>query len=298
MPCKDFSASDRRSIIDYRVISGLARLWIVIALSVISYSGCETNPAGLINPRNSPPDLRSVAVSFDSVNVDEIISVNGRYTITLKVTARVSDDDGSSDIRSVSIEIFRPGASSSLTQVTLRDDGIAPDDVAGDSTFSADVSFQSSRAQTGRYKLRFLARDRAGARSSVIERALFLTRRNSPPRLLSETLIAPDTLVRPNSGFSLFFVSIAAADSDGLADIREVFLRNLNTGNRSFLQDDGGISQPGGITSGDLVAGDGVFSITLQLPSTLPPGVYPFNLQATDTFGDTSGVVPYTLVVQ
>jgi hypothetical protein len=96
-------------------------------------------------------------------------------------------------------------------------------------------------------------------------------------------------------------MSIAAADSDGLADIAEVYFRSLNSSDptaKFFLFDDGGTVQRNGITSGDPLAGDGTFSIIVQLPSTSTTGTRLFAFQAKDTFGDTSATVTHSLEVR
>lgn len=275
--------------------SGL--LAMTIALAILP-TGCEDNNLSTIDFTGLPPSINSSRISPDSLNIDLLQPSGDGYSVTVTIRAIASDPDGSNTISSVTAEIFRPRATSSLLQVTLRDDGIAPDPVNGDLEFSASATFTLTRPQTGTYRIQVTARDRNNLRSNTFETPIVLTRNNTAPLLDEQTLIAPDTVTRPATGSSTFFVSIAASDADGIQDIREVYLLNLQTQNRTFLLDDGNVTQPGGISSGDLLAGDGVFSVTLQLPSTIPPGAYPFLLQATDTFRDTSNSVPYTLIVE
>jgi hypothetical protein len=202
------------------------------------------------------------------------------------------DPDGLSSLRTVRAEIFRPRATGPFLTVTLADDGGSPDSTAGDGVFSARTTFTARRDQAGLYRVRFSATDVNGLRSTAVDLATLLTRNNSRPELFDSTLSAPDTVDRPATGSGSFFMSIAAADPDGLADIRSVFLQNLSSLGRDALLDDGSAG------SGDRIAGDGIFSRIFQVPSTVPPGTYLFRLLAVDTFGDTSAPVPYALVVR
>ncbi|MCZ6776606.1 MAG: hypothetical protein O7D34_09140, partial [Ignavibacteria bacterium] len=84
---------------------------------------------------------------------------------------------------------------------------------------------------------------------------------------------------------------------DGLADVREVFFRSLDSKTpdfKFFLKDDGGTEPPSSPLfqpSGDSVAGDGVFSILIPLvDSPVVRRTNRFAFQAFDTFGDSSGI--------
>lgn len=145
--------------------------------------------------------------------------------------------------------------------------------------------------------MQFIALDNEGNQSNVLERTLFLTRNNSPPKLDPQSLVAPDTVILPIGGSLLIPMNIAASDSDGLADVREVFFRSLDSSDptqKFHLQDDGNFS------SGDAVAGDGVFSIIIQLDDTGPPvrRTFRFAFQALDSFSDTSATVLHFLTVR
>ena len=97
------------------------------------------------------------------------------------------------------------------------------------------------------------------------------------------------------------FFSIAVADSDGLADVREVYFRTLPQApsTKTFLFDDGGMRDPGtGLSSGDLLAGDGVFSRILQVDSSNTPGLRQLVFQASDTFGDTSRAFSHYFLIR
>ncbi len=275
-----------------------ALICLLAAVAVLAaLTGCETNSMGPQDTGGIPPLISAPRVSPDRLNIDSLTPSGGSYTITFNVMVRAEDELGPSNVRLVRADVFEPAGGDPFMQDILHDDGVPPDSAAADGIYSGEISFHARRDEAGLYRVRFGAQNGTGLRSTSLYLPFLLTRRNSAPRLDSASLVAPDTLNRPAADSS-FFMSIAASDSDGLGDIRQVYLENLSSHNRSFLLDDGGVVQSNGISSGDRLAGDGVFSIILFLPSGQPAGTYRFRLQAQDTFGDTSNSVPYTLVIQ
>ena len=269
--------------------------FLLFSLTMI---GCEETDTGTIDSTNTNPSVSSPGLSPDTVNVDSLTASNGLYTIQATGLVQASDADG--DLSAVILRILHRDSSEPLSESSLHDDGISPDASAADGIFSGTVSFSLSRAETGPYRAQFVASDVRGLESNTLELTLFASRRNSSPTLDGQSLIAPDTVQRPSTGSTLVFMSIAAADSDGLADIKEVTLRNLDSQSQTkfFLLDDGGVISPTGVTSGDLLAGDGVFSIIIQIPSTIQVGLYRLAFQATDSFTDTSSTFIHNLIVE
>jgi hypothetical protein len=200
--------------------------------------------------------------------------------------------------QTLTANVLRPVTAEEVARVSLRDDGISPDQTANDSIYSGNVVFSIQRANAGRYRVQFIATTSEGMISNILEKPLKLSRRNSIPRL--SDLNAPDTLQRPTTGSLLFSMSIAAADSDGLQDVQEVVFQNLNSisQQRLPLLDDGGVRQPNGITSGDVAAGDGIYSTIVQLPDTVSPRTFLFKFQARDLFGDTSAAILHNFTVR
>ena len=153
---------------------------------------------------------------------------------------------------------------------------VAPDSSASDGLFSADVLISLLRSQAGAFRLQIQADDREGFLSNALILTVTANRRNSPPYLLPSSLVAPDTVTRGID--TLVFMSVAAADSDGISDIREVYFRNLDSPSQTKipLLDDGGFSPSGTSQSGDSLAGDGVYSVVIQIPPSIAPGVFRF----------------------
>jgi hypothetical protein len=114
-----------------------------------------------------------------------------------------------------------------------------------------------------------------------------------PPVLLSVS--APDTLVLSSTETQVFSVSVAVTDSSGLADIRMVFFNSYlpsnaaSSGNPFMLYDDG--------TPGDVTAGDGIYTLTIQLTPAAAKGRYRFEFQAVDYSGLSSNILKHNIYV-
>jgi hypothetical protein len=273
--------------------------WFLLLFLASILGSCEENQFSVIDRNGNVPSVSSASVTPDSINIDNLTPVGNTYTINVVTRLTVSDPEGTDDLNSVIAQAIRPGASSQFFQQNLHDDGIGPDGVAGDSIFSAEIQFEVIRALAGRYRMQFFAVNNDGNRSNVLERTLFVIRNNSAPELDLQSLVAPDTLTLPIGGSLLIPMNIAASDSDGIADIREVYFRSLDSSNptqKFFLQDDGGSNN----LSGDAVAGDGVFSIIIKLEDNNPlvRRTFRFAFQALDSFSDTSATVLHSLTVQ
>jgi hypothetical protein len=268
-------------------------------VTILVISGCDKNQLAPIDSEDTAPFVSTVHINPDSIYLDSLTPSNGEYSVSTIVWVRASDVDGASDIATVEVDVSRENGLSAVRGIGLLDNGLAPDSVQGDGVFSGNVLFTLVRAQVGRYMIKARAIDRQGVSSNLLATQLKLTRQNASPTIFN--LTAPDSVTRPSTGSLLFSMTISASDSDGLADITEVYFRSIISSTpdvKFFLYDDGGIIQSNGLTSGDRLAGDGVFSIIVQLPSTTSQGERRFAFQAKDTFGDTSATVVHSLIVQ
>jgi len=273
--------------------------WLLsIVLFFFALIGCEEEETDTIDTAGEVPQLASPVIVPDTVNVDTLGATNGIYEIQTTASVMASDPDG--DLTEVIAQILRDDPLAPIDETSLHDDGVSPDQVAGDGVFSGTIDFSITRPEAGPYRIQFKGSDGRALTSSVLEKTLFITRRNSIPSLDPTSLDAPDTVVIPVGGFASFVMSIAAEDSDGLADIQSVFFLSPDGTNPDFrfpLQDDGNADP--GPPSGDLVAGDGVFSILLSIiDSPTIRGAYRLLFQAEDSFGDTSATVLHNLTIQ
>jgi hypothetical protein len=267
-------------------------LFMAIALAL---AGCDKNTLGTIDSRDIVPTVTGLRVAPDSVYIDNLTPNNGTYTTQVTVRANASDPDGKSDLREVAADVLRSDNSVATSGVALHDDGIAPDSVSGDGIFSGIATVSLTRAQAGKFQVRAAAIDQIGAVSNSLYHNLKLTRRNARPRI--DPPNAPDSVALSPTDTVLIPITIAASDSDGLADIASVFFFSRVSSTPDdpiFLRDDGGANQS---KSGDAVAGDGIFSIIIRLQPNVTRRDYPFEFYAVDSFNDSSAAYVHTLRV-
>ena len=208
--------------------------------------------------------------------------------------ARASDPDGAGMVSHVTMESYASVSRQPARVDTLRDDGLHGDGVAGDGVFGLLLSASSFGGQCGGfYSLVFRARDHSGGLSPAESQTLELQRDNTAP-IVSE-LSAPFTISRsatPNT----YVLSIKAEDRDGACDaLTRVFFNSFRpdgsaaTGNPFAMRDDG--------QGGDAAAGDGRFSLTIQITTQNALGAYRFEFQAQDRAGALSNKIIHTITV-
>jgi len=107
-------------------------------------------------------------------------------------------------------------------------------------------------------------------------------------------IVAPDTAVVGVD--TTIFVSVDVHDDNGLNDIDVVFFNSFlpdstpSSGNPFIMFDDG--------TNGDLVSGDGTYSLIVQLPSSgVARGTYRWEFQARDRGGKSSNIIIHFLEI-
>jgi hypothetical protein len=274
----------------------IARPGFLLPLCVIllALPSCEEQESGTIDPPLSRPFLASAAVMPDSLKTSTLPQSNGAVTVTVNVLASISLQAGTDQAEGVTADLLDPVSGSSLAAATLRDDGIAPDTMAGDGKFAGVLTFTLPKSVSGRYIVRTATYSTDGVGANAIETPLYFIRDNNPPVL--SNLVMPDTLSVPSGGNANFVAKVTASDADGQADITQVFFVNLDSSDpnqRYPLYDDGSNTS----NSGDAVAGDGIYTITVTAPSSAKGRSYRFRFQAIDAFGDTSTSILHDLTI-
>ena len=266
---------------------------IALAFSFVLLS-CRQEKEGIVDVSQNPPRLLGASVQPTTVNLDtgtaNVVRLSGgNYRITVTTTARAVDADGAANIRSLSINVLSPTATDPMALLTVGPSASSGDTASYLSTFS----FVVRRADAGLNTVVFQAKDQSNYASNVFRIPLTVARNNSAPQIFG--LSAPDTLQRPTSGFGLFRVTVSASDSDGLADVSEVYFRSINSSNPNQhiqLYDDGGL-----YSTGDSVAGDGRFSRILSIDPTTSLGSKELRFWARDNAGAMSDSICHFLVV-
>ena len=271
----------------------LSRLSL-LAVLLLGIAGCESVDTGVIDPSGQPPFLASTRIVPDTVDLRTIPPSGDRYAVSIVVRAEITRLEVSSSPLSVSAAVIPPQPGFPTLEIGLQDDGLAPDSVSGDGSYSGTLSFEVTATQAGFYRIRVTARSAEGFESITRERLLPITRNNARP-VLSD-LVAPDTVNAPTTERLLIVMSVRADDPDGADDVREVYFRSLDSSDptkKFFMKDDGNLSE-----SGDRVAGDGVFSIIVELLPGTPSRTFRFAFQAEDSFRDTSDTLLHYLTVR
>ena len=117
---------------------------------------------------------------------------------------------------------------------------------------------------------------------------------NLPPEI-TNTIIIPDTVVVNTT--TVISTSVEASDPNGLNDIGKVFFivyrpDGTTNGNENQLFDDGDVDH------GDQTAGDGIYSLLIQVNETNQKGTYRFEFQALDRGGKTSNTINHFVLIQ
>jgi len=193
--------------------------------------------------------------------------------------------------------------------VFLYDTGVQGDILSGDGRYSREVTLNSlsntlAYGDTGTVYLKLMAE----YGTTVVSETDSFSLGNIMPVI--DSLIVPDTLTRPATGFSLDTLMVMVSDPDGLDDIKWVAYKSLkpdstyaNNGNYIYMYDDGGEvilfqSDLLELTSGDDVKGDGTYAYVIVYDNSTPTGTYIWTFYAQDWYGNFSPGVAQTVVVQ
>jgi hypothetical protein len=272
----------------------------IIVGAVLTLTSCERAVDTPLDADYARPYLHELQILPESFNTDTIL-VNGQANpqdlLTLSFDCFVIADGAGGTVQPIVRFFVRlPEEDRLYAQGVLLDNGISPDTSAGDHIYAATVTFTIRRVDIGNFELAVEGYYDPLSPSNTILRRISVVRSSRPPEI--SNLSAPDTVILPPSGqVALILMSVAAADSDGLGDIGDVFFRNLDspsdTTKRFLLFDDGHVTG----LSGDSTANDGVFSIVVQLPSATPAATYRFLFEAVDKSGLSSNTILHPLIV-
>jgi hypothetical protein len=148
----------------------------------------------------------------------------------------------------------------------------------------------------GKYNLKYYVSKQTGTNALVAWGSFDYDNGQTNIAPVISNLVVPDTAVIGVD--TTIFVSVDVHDDNGLNDIDEdgVFFNSFlpdstpSSGNPFIMFDDG--------TNGDLVSGDGTYSLIVQLPSSgVARGTYRWEFQARDRGGKSSNIIIHFLEI-
>jgi hypothetical protein len=252
---------------------------LVGAALLVAVAACDSTPgAPAILPE--PPALDGFAVSPDSFRLE---GAAPSASILLTLTGTVTSPDGGP----VTLQylVRRQGAFASAIEGAI--------EVAAAGPFQAIDTLTVPRGASGLYVVEAIAvgrNGRAGGRASDLLR--FTIDPLGAPTV-ANVVLDPPIVNLPASGTTSLRVVATIADPDGLENVGYVAFQPAGGGPQIPMSDAGPIGQ-----SGDATAGDGQYTVTLDVAAGTPVGQYPFEVVARDREGLEAPPFPVTIVVQ
>ncbi len=257
---------------------------VMPALLLVGLASCDSAP-GPSDGLSVPPSVSGFSYTPRSINVletppSQFSGENVRVLFTVGVDA-VDSDGAISEV----VLVLRSPTVDAEPVLTQRLNG------SGNGPYQLIREVELPRGETGNYTLLVYAVDDEGQLSNLVRGTFTLENRGEPPVI--EAVEAPDTVQRPAAGEQTLVEIVAVvSDPDGLANISRVVLWNTAApADRFDLFDDG-------INGGDETAGDGRYTITVQVASDNVPGPRVFAFQAIDRAGFESNVVEKTITIE
>ncbi len=268
-------------------------------------SGCDIPGNSDVIDSQIPPSIVEASIAPATVDFGKLIITGATVDVSMVGYVHASDDNGLSDISSVSYKVFTPAGKIFITG-TLNDNGSLPDVSAGDGKYNSQITLQLPKDVIGTYSIQFTTFDKKGFSSNIFNLPLKITlSTNNAPGVFN--LSAPDSVRVPSTAdtVNLIYMSIAVSDQQGLNDITSVILTSQrpdsSIAGTFYLSDDGGNATlpQFNLPSGDSLANDGIYSIIVPIFSTSPKNTYrDFIFTARDQSGALSNAVMKRVFIQ
>lgn len=265
-------------------------IFIVILIAII---GCEKIPDGVVDPRDSITQFK-----FNSLQMPDTV-IYGVDDSVIVIKAKMDNPDVISrlffDIYDTRGEIVSRGND-------MKDNGDVQqfgDSLTSDGIYSAIVSFGKSDP-SGAYFFKFYGVDIHGIGKLLAEkRTVFFNNQPLFPPVISN-LVMPDSV----AAGEVFVFSLRAEDGNGLSDIKKVYFDlyrpdgshsvNPTSSDGHFpMYDNGDING-----SGDVTAGDGIYTLKNSFGASAQKGYWKFEFQAVDRSDSLSNEIIKELLVK
>ncbi len=263
----------------------------IIAISfilVFIFIGCEKDYDIVIENYNPDYQVKLVSPS-DSIQYNPLDSL---------ITIRIAFNSAST-IQSVYCDVYAADNSKlNSSPLSLLDNGqIANgDDVASDGSFANKIPLSESYPN-GIYNIKYFVTDNSNSTNQVaLGTFKFDNGQANIAPIITDDIVDPDTAVVTDT--TLILTSINVFDQNGLSDIDRAYFKvyrpdGTTNNNQNLMFDDGNLS-----LHGDQTAGDGIYSLIIQITSSNQKGTYRLEFQAKDRGGKLSNIINHSLLIQ
>lgn len=263
--------------------------FILISLTLVFiFIGCEKDYDTVVENYNPDYQVKLVSPS-DSIQYNPLDSL---------ITVRIAFNSASS-FKSVYCDVYASDNSKlNSSPLSLFDNGQTAngDNVAGDGSFANKFPL-SEFYPNGIYNIKYFVTDKSNSTKQVaLGTFKFDNGQANIAPVISNDIVDPDTAVVTDT--TLILTSINVFDQNGLADIDRAYFKvyrpdGTTNNNQNLMFDDGNLS-----LHGDQIAGDGIYSLIIQITSTNQKGTYRLEFQARDRGGKLSNIINHSLLIQ
>jgi hypothetical protein len=238
---------------------------------------------------NSNPDYQVTLVApSDSIQFNPLDSL---------ITVRI-EFNSVPNVQSVFCNVYSAD-NSKLTSspLTLFDNGksVNGDDVANDGKYANKIAL-SEYYPNGIYNIKYFITDESNSTKQVaLSTFKFDNGQANFAPVIFDDIVDPDTAIVTDT--TIIITSVKVTDQNGLSDIDKVYFvvyrPNGTTSNTQNIMFDDGLP-----VHGDQTAGDGIYSLVIEIYSTNTKGTYRLEFQAKDRGGKLSNIINHSLLIQ
>jgi len=262
--------------------SSVVKKLAFIAVAAAILIGCDTAP-GLVEPVNRLPNVSALEVTPGLVDLDEDPSYLEDDLVRIPVSIGVDVTAPEARVASVRFVVRLPYQ----TTQTMAEGELLP--AADGRRYGLNFQLLLPRGMVGDYPVVVYAVDERGNISNRATAMLRYRATGEPPVI--EEVIVPERIQRPASGTSPVKFVAVVSDPDGLENIDSVEFWNVaNPASRVRMYDTG--------QGGDDVAGDGRYTVTINISANEPVATHRFQFVARDLTGQTSDIIEREVSVE
>ena len=263
-------------------------VYVFLVLTFTFFWGCEKEYNNLIESFNPDYQVRVVSPS-DSIQYNSSDSL---------ITIRISFSS-SANIKNVYCYVYAvDNTLLNSSPLYLLDNGNLSngDDVANDGSFANKIPLSESYPN-GIYNIKYFVTDISGkTNQAALGTFKFDNGQANIAPIISDDVVDPDTAVVTST--TIILTSVKVFDQNGLSDIDKVYFvvyrpDGSSSNIQNFLFDDGNV-----LDHGDQTAGDGIYSLLIQITSANAKGTYRLEFRAKDRGGKFSNIINHSLLIQ